>query len=76
MESEREGKKTLASSNMAFFFFFLNKPRCVFFLKTAELQSLQMPFQKERLILIIRRPFLSVLFCFVVVFSISVVEEE
>lgn len=28
MESEREGKKTLASSNMAFF---LNKPRCVFF---------------------------------------------
>lgn len=72
MESEREGKKTLASSNMAFFF---NKPRCVFFfLKTAELHSLQMPFQKE--INIDNKK--AVPFCFVLLlfFPISVVGEE
>lgn len=42
---------------------FLNQPCCVCF-KDSRAQSLQMPFQKERLILIIRRPVLFVLFLF------------
>lgn len=72
VDIEKERKTTLSSSNMAF----LNQSRCDFFyfFKDSLAQSLQMPFQKERLILIIRRPVLFVLFVFL--FSISVVEEE
>lgn len=72
MESEREGKK---HQQVQTWLFFLNKPRCVFFfLKTAELHSLQMPFQKE--INIDNKKAVPFGFVLLLFFPISVVGEE